>query len=181
MRALCLRRPRSPSTAPGSSRSTGPGQAVGRSQWQSAVLSLRPRHAARSPPRRVFIPLPGTRTGPAAASVAPHRGPHTAGTLKRPPRHTSPRWAPSGFQNKTHTSYPLWWWVLCDLFPSPSTALPRGSLFLPQDLCTPVSFPQRCPPCRLLSPPSATRVPSHGPSLPAPRPRALLPSRPGAA
>lgn len=61
---------------------------------------------------------------------------------KMPTSSHQARGAPSGFQNKTHTSYCIWWWVLRDLSPSPSISLPPHSRFLPQGLCTPCLLPR---------------------------------------
>lgn len=63
---------------------------VAKRVWPGAILSLPPRHAGHSPPRGVFTPLPGMWAGPAAASVSPYCGPHTAGILKCPPHPTRP-------------------------------------------------------------------------------------------
>ena len=92
--------------------------------------------AGRSPSRGASIPLPGMWAGPVAVWGPP--------PTTMPPSSCHSLRAPRGFQNKTHTSYPIWWSSV-----SPSALhLPPRSLFLPQGLCTPCLLP-RAPPSLL--------------------------------
>lgn len=72
--------------------------------------------AGRSPSRGASIPLPGMWAGPVAVWGPP--------PTTMPPSSCHSLRAPRGFQNKTHTSYPIWW---SSVSPSPSTCHPALS------------------------------------------------------